>query len=337
VATISPARSDPTSAVLARGEPRPEDRRRVRSGTAGLWAVLGLIAIAIAGQAWIRWVLSPTQFSPAPLHNADHYASGRLIALRVTEALSAIVFVWLAWKTIVEPLRRDRRLGIDGKIALGCLLGCVTDGVLNLYKYIFAWNAHSINLGSWSSFLPLHSSSSDPRYAEALIWGVPMYVYFCIGVAIAGCAVIGRLRRGYPAISDVAALSVVYVLACVFDFVVENAIIRSTQAYAFARTPASVTLWAGSGYQFPIYEMLFVAALGTIFTAVRLSAIDATDGVSTVERGFERFRPRLQAPVRMIAVIGFSMTTLLVVYHLGVNWLGTNGDSVARLPSYLLP
>jgi hypothetical protein len=149
--------------------------------------------------------------------------------------------------------------------------------------------------------------------------------------------VIRRLRVRYPSISNVAALGVVFLLACVFDFVVENAIIRSTQAYAFAQAPASVTLWAGSQYQFPIYEMLCVAALGTIFTGLRLSAIDAPDGVSIVERGFERFRPGLQMPVRVIAVIGFSMTMLFVVYHVVVNWLGTNGDSIARLPSYLLP
>lgn len=61
------------------------------------------------------------------------------------------------------------------KIALGCLIGCITDGVLNMYQYIFAWNAHSVNLGSWSAFLPLRGSGAHSRYAEALIWGIPMY------------------------------------------------------------------------------------------------------------------------------------------------------------------
>jgi hypothetical protein len=46
----------------------------------------------------------------------------------VIEALSAIVFVWLIWRTVVTPLRRDRRLGIDGMIALGCLFGFGTNG-----------------------------------------------------------------------------------------------------------------------------------------------------------------------------------------------------------------
>jgi hypothetical protein len=39
--------------------------------------------------------------------------------------------------------------------------------------------------------------------------------------------------------------------------------------------------------------------------------------------------------VRLLAAIGFCVCTLFCVYHLGFNWLGTNGDSVAPLPSYL--
>ena len=308
-----------------------------RTGSAALWALLGVISLAIALEVWIRWIASPTQFAAAPINNADHYANARLIGLRVTEVVSAVVLVWLMWATVARPLKRDRKLGIDGKIAIACLIGCITDGLLDVYKYLFAWNAHSVNLGSWSQFMPFHSSSANPRYAEALIWGIPMYVYFCIGVALAGCAIVKRLRARYPQISNVAALGVVFGLACVFDFIVENAIIHTTQAYAFSRTPSSVTVWAGKLYQFPLYETLCVGALGTIFTALRLSAIDSPDGISFLETGFQRFRPGLREPVRVLAVIGFAITMLVVVYHIPVNWLGTNGNSIAHLPSYMLP
>ena len=323
---------DVAHAVVAESPSAPS-----RTGMVAAWAVLGVAGLAIALQAWVRWILSGTQFSPAPLLGPDHYAAWRLVTLRSIEAISAAVFVWLIWYTVIRPLRRDGRIGIDGMIALGCLFGAITDGVLNMFRYIFAWNAHSVNLGSWSSFLPLHSASANPRYAEALLWGVPMYMYFCIGVAIAGCALVSRLRERYPTISNFSALAVVFVLAFLFDFAVENLIIRSTQAYGYAQAPAAVTLWAGSLYQFPIYESVFVAALGVLFTGLRLSARDAADGVSYVERGYERLRPSLQTRVRIVAVIGFSMTMLLVVYHIGVNWLGTNGDSIAHLPSYMRP
>jgi hypothetical protein len=308
-----------------------------RNGTAALWTLLGVIGLVIAGQAWLRWVLSNAQFSAAPLNNVDHYAQWRWISLRTVEAISAVVFVWLATVTVVRPLRRDGRLGIDGRIFLACFVGCITDGVLNMFQYLFAWNAHSINLGSWSGFLPLHGSGANPRYAEALIWGLPMYVYFCIGVALAGCLTVEALRKRTPAISNVRALAVIWAGAFMFDFVVENGIIRLTRAYAFAKTARGLTLWPGSLYQFPIYESVSVATLGVLFTALRLSANDSPDGVSFAERGHQRFRPSLQGPVRLLAVIGFALTVLFVVYHLPFNWLGVTGTSVAHLPSYMRP
>jgi hypothetical protein len=94
--------------------------------------------------------------------------------------------------------------------------------------------------------------------------GIPMYAYFGIGVALAGMAVLQRLRARFPGISNAAAYGVVFVLACLFDFAVAGA-------------------------------------------------------------------------VRLVAVIDFCATTLFVVYHLPFNWFGTDGDSVAALPSYLLP
>jgi hypothetical protein len=308
-----------------------------RGGHVATWALLGVLGLLVAGEVWLRWLSSSTEFRPAPIPGPDVYAEWRLVLLRITEVASAATLLLILWATIVRPLRRTGRIGIDGKIAIGCLLGCITDGVLNMYQYIFAWNAHSVNMGSWSAFIPLHGHGARSRYAEALVWGIPMYMYFCIGVAVAGCAVVTRLRRRYPTISNGSALAIVFALACAFDFVVENAIIRGTQAYAFAKAPASVTLWAGQAYQFPLYEMLAVATLGVIFTGLRLSAMEAADGASYVERGFERFRPRLQTPVRVLACIGFSLVTLIMVYHLPINWLGTNGDTVAPLPSYLLP
>jgi hypothetical protein len=335
MATVSDRRAE---AQVTGTEPElPQTRGSRRDGPVTLWAVIGVIVLVIAGQAWIRWFASGSQFSPAPLHNANHYAQWRWITLRAVEAISALVFVWLANLTIVKPLRRDRHLGIDGKIFIACLIGSITDGVLNMFQYLFAWNAHSVNLGSWSGFLPLHSAHANPRYAEALVWGLPMYVYFCIGVAIAGCLLVGRLRARFPSISNVHALFYVFVGAFVFDFIVENAIIRSTQAYSFAKTAKALTLWSGSVYQFPIYESICVAALGTIFTALRLSALDSSDGVSFVERGCERFRPGLRGTVRLVAVIGFAVLTLFVVYHLVINWLGVTGTSFAQLPSYLEP
>lgn len=311
----------------------PEDRK----GPVGPMAVLGALVVVLVASIWGQWVTSSTEFSPAPILGPDQLPDWRLVLLRVEEALSVLEMVALITFAVVIPLRRFGRLGLDAKIAAGCLIGSVTDGVLNMHEYLFAWNAHSVNMGSWASFVPTNSPDHQSRYAEALLWGIPMYTYFCIGVAIVGCSLIVRMRRRWPGISNARALSVVFGLALVFDLVVENLFIRTSHAYAFARTPSEITLFAGSQYQFPLYEAVCVALLGVAFTSLRLSALDSPDGLSFVERGAHRLRPSLQGPARWLAIIGFCVATLFVVYHLPFQFFGMTGDSVADLPSYMLP
>jgi hypothetical protein len=331
-----PEAAAPETHARSAGE-RSDGERVDRSGTISLWALLGLVAVVITAQTWGRWIFSSHEFAAAPILGPDHISNTKLVTLRVVEVLSAFVFVALLWITVVRPWRRNGRVGLDGMLFVACFIGSITDGVLNIFHYLFAWNAHSVNLGSWSSFLPLRSGAAPSRYAEALVWGLPMYIYFVLGVGIAGCAMVKALRRRHPSISNTAALGAVFVVACLFDLVVENAIIRATDAYAFVQTPSQLTLWAGTLHQFPLYEMFCVAMLGVLFTALRLSALDDPAGVSFVERGAWRFRPSLQRPLRWLAIIGFTVTTLFCVYHVPFNWLGSNGHSIAPLPSYMQP
>ncbi len=311
----------------------PVDRR----GAVLVWAGVGILLAAMALTAWGRWLLSPDEFGPVAVLGPDELPTWRLVLLRLSEAASVVEMASIAYLVAIRPWRRARRLGIEAKIALGCLLGSVTDGFLNTQEYLFAWNQHSINVGSWSSFLPFADPGHQSRYAEGIVWGTPMYMYFCIGVALVAVPAIGRMRRRWPGIRNGTALAVVFVAACLFDLVVENVFIRLDHGYAYAKTPESVTLFAGSQYQFPLYEMVLVAALGTFFTNLRLSAHDAPDGRSWAERGLEQVPPRWREPVSWLAIVGVSMTAFVLIYHLPFNWLGLIGDSTADLPSYLLP
>jgi len=315
---------------------RPDDALD-RGGYVGAWAVLGALLLTLALSIWGRWIFSATEFSPAPILGPDDVPTWNLVVLRIEEALSFLEMAALFTFAVVLPLRRFGRLGLDAKIALGCLVGSVTDGVLNMHSYLFAWNAHSVNMGSWASFVPTASPDHQSRYAEALIWGIPMYTYFCIGVAIYGCKLILRWREKNPALTNARAFGRIFALACVFDVVVENLVIRLGHGYAFARTPSSLTINAGSQFQFPIYEMVSVALLGVLFTGLRLSAVDSPDRLSYVERGCHRLRPGLQEPARWLAIIGWCVTTLFVVYHLPFQFFGLTGNSFADLPSYMLP
>lgn len=301
-----------------------------------VWAIVGLGWLVVCAVAMAGWVTSE-DFAPAPILGPDVFSGERLAALRVLEVLSVSVLLAFAYVMVVRPYRRGEGFGLTAWLMLGGLFGFVADASLNLYDYLFAWNQHSVNYGVWSASLPFHKGGVSSRYAEALLWGLPMYIYFAAGLGLIGVTLVQALRRRFPGISNAAALSVVAVGDFVFDLVVENAIIRTTEAYAFARTQSELTLFDGSQYQFPLYESLLVAAVASAFTALRLSALDHPDGLSWIERGATDLPMRLRKPMRCVATIGFSAAVLVLCYHLPFNWLSVGGDSVADVPSYLLP
>jgi hypothetical protein len=313
-----------------------EVRESARTGGATVWAAIAVVWLVIAVQALVRWVVSP-DFGPAPLIGPDRMPMWNLVGLRVFEGLSVALLLSLIWFCVVVPVRRTGRLSLDGKFVIGGLAAFVADAFLNSYTYLFAWNAHNVNVGVWTAYLPFHNSAASSRYAESLLWGPPMYVYFCAGVAIVGCSAYFALRKRWPQLSNVSLLAIVFVGEFVFDFVVENLAIRLTHGYAYAQTYGPLTLWDGSQFQFPLYESFLVAALGLFYTWMRLQAVQSVDGLSPVERRFDRWRPRLQSAVRTLAVIGFCSAATILIYHLPFNWLGIVGASTANLPSYLLP
>ncbi|KAF2811800.1 uncharacterized protein BDZ99DRAFT_560237 [Mytilinidion resinicola] len=274
----------------------------------------------------------------------------RLISLRVVEILSTIVLLLFLFYNLAKPLYRRRSFTLDGKFVVGGLIALVSDGFLNGQQYIFAWNSYAANAGSWARFTSFHRPGAPTRYTESLLWGPPMYVYFCAGVAIVGCKLHAALRALFgPSLNNEAIFALVWVDAFVSDFVVENAIISTTHAYAFAKTYGPLTLWAGRVSQFPVYESVFVATLGTLFTWMRVQAGGCGEGLSPVERGYQRwragvgFRGRrygeswLPGMVRGFAVIGFCSAACVLCYHLPLNWLGVSGDCEADLPDYLMP
>lgn len=324
----------PALDAVASERPRQSDRRR---GGVTVWAAIGVFWLVLSLQAYVRWIGSGTEFAPAPVLGPDTLDTWRLVGIRILEVASLAVVAGFLRFCVVKPWRATGRLSLDGKFVLGGLVAYSSDVLLNVRSYLFAWNAHNINRGSWAAFMPFHSPGASGRYAESFLWGPPMYVYFCAGVAIVACTYARRLRDRRPGISYVTLFTLVWLGEFLFDLVVEVAIMHGTNAYAYTRTVKWLTLWPGSVHQFPLTEAILVASLGCLYTWMRMAALDHPQGLSPVERGFERWPARLQGPVRTLAVIGFCSAATVLIYHLPTNWFGLAGDSVARLPSYMLP
>jgi Spirocyclase AveC-like len=93
---------------------------------------------------------------------------------------------------------------------------------------------------------------------------------------------------------DASLPTIVFVGEFAFDFAVENQAIRLMHGYAYGQTYGPLTVWAGGRFQFPLYDSLLVAALALLYTWMRLQALQSADGLSPLERGFERWHPALQ-------------------------------------------
>ncbi|KAF2491381.1 hypothetical protein BU16DRAFT_542510 [Lophium mytilinum] len=267
-----------------------ENEKYPTHGGATTWATWGLAWTILSLTILIRWITSPTEFRPAPHVNNTPMPLWRLICLRIVEAASSIVLLLFMFYTLAKPLYLHRSFTLDGKFVVGGLIALLSDGFLNGQQYIFAWNSYAVNMGSWARFTPFHRPGAPSRYTESLLWGPPMYVYFCAGVAIVGCKLHGALSARFIGLSNEAIFALVWLDAFVFDFCVENLIISTTHAYAFSKTYGPMTLWRGRVNQFPLYESVFVATLGTLFTWMRVQAGEDGEGLSPVERGFQRWR-----------------------------------------------
>lgn len=312
------------------GSPAPADR----AGAVSIWAIIGVAWIVFVGQAWARWIVSDTQFGPAPVYGPDRFAGAALLTLRAIEIVSLCIAAATIWVFLIRHLVTTRRLTLDGMIVIGSLLASGIDPLINYFHYTFAWNAHAFNLGSWLAYFPLHQGPT--RYAEGIAWFVPQYLYLGIGLAAIECRIIIALRRRYPAMPNVRSFAIAFAAILCLDIVLEQIFIR-TRVYAFPRTWEALTLFAGTPYQFPVYESIFVAVYAAGFTALRMSAQDSADGLPFLHRGIGRWAPRLRTPVMLLATVGFCAVWAALAYFLPWSWMSVNPDSTITPPSYMLP
>jgi len=303
-----------------------------KPGPLVFWSSFGLVATALAMTAWVGWIGSDgfTRSDPGP----DHYRF--LWYLRTFEVVSVIATIAMVGWFVVRPWRRERRVPIDGKILLGMFIAYYVDPLLNIFNHAFAMNAHALNFGSWSDFMPAFPSPQQDRFAEGLLWAQPLYMYFGLLAAMAGCRLLSALRSRMPRASSATIYAVVYLCFVVGDVVVEMVFIVYPQLYTFPGVPAGFSLFAGEVYQFPLYHSLFAAVFAIMVTWLRDSVDE--NGRSAVERGVDAldisaFRRRAMA---FLAVTGFCTASALG-YFLPYSAATMTADTYVELPSYLSP
>ncbi|AOE86762.1 spirocyclase AveC family protein [Pseudomonas sp. TCU-HL1] len=292
-----------------------------------LWAMLGALFTCFSFVVFGRWLLSG-EFAPVPLTAADEMDAQALLMLRGLEAISLLVAVVALYVYLVRPWVKTGHAPIEGLLLIGALITYVLDTTINFSDYHMAWNKHSFNMGTWGGFFPGHEGPT--RYAEAWLWGPPMYMYF--GVALATIQLV-TLRLARPWLGLSAALVLSFAAAFLFDFLAESAIIHFTEAYAWPYVVGSLTVWPGSRFQFPLYESLLVAIYASLYSWLAHSK--RGDGLSFIERGLFELPAGLRLVARLGAATGFA-ALCTAIYFGGFYLFSQFADIRVELPSYLM-
>lgn len=316
-----------SACAMGRASARRKEKKIALSPVV-LWGVLGALFSCFSLAVFIAWVLSPDAFAAVPLTAADAVDRHRLWMLRAFEAVSVLVALAVLYLYLIRPWVRTGQAPLEGLLLIGALITYVLDTTINFSDYHMAWNKHSFNMGTWGHAFPGHEGPT--RYAEAWLWGPPMYMYF--GVALASIQLktyqLTRSRLGLAT-----ALLLAFVAAFLLDFIAEAAIIRFTEAYAWPYTLGSLTVWTGSQFQFPLYESLLVAIYASLYSGLLHSS--RHNGSSFIERGVSELPGRFQFLARLFAATGFAVVCT-AVYFGGFYAFSQFADTRVAMPSYLM-
>ena len=123
---------------------------------------------------------------------------------------------------------------------------------------------------------------------EPLLTNIPGYMYGVLLLTIVGCWVMRKIKNRWPGISNLRLILVTYAIAIVFDFVMEALILLPIGFYSYPGAIQSLSINAGTYYQWPIYEGLMWGGVQAALCCLRFFTDDR--GRTVVERGLDSIR-----------------------------------------------
>ena len=133
-----------------------QERSTARVGSSRpvlVWAVLGGLQVVLAIYCLVRWAAAG-QMTATPT-GPDVMSAPTTVAMWVLQVVGPILTVWILWRFVVIPWRREGRLSGDGMLVIGCFAIAVPHDILLTYSSpSFSYNSHYLNAGSWLSQVP---------------------------------------------------------------------------------------------------------------------------------------------------------------------------------------
>ncbi|MBH0779723.1 spirocyclase AveC family protein [Nocardia bovistercoris] len=291
-----------------------------------VWAVIGAVILAFQAYVWIRWATGP-HFERVPTGPSDPPTWMKTILITWTTVILA------GWPIgvyffIVRPWRRERRITTDGMLLVACGLLFFQDPLLNYFNTWSTYNTWMFNRGSWVAEIPGWRSYSEPgaMMAEPLLMNAAGYSYGVLLCTILGCWIMRLAKRKWPNINNYGLIGVLIVWTFFFDLVIEGLFLMPMGLFTYPGAIQSLSINAGTYYQWPIYEGLMWGGVQAGLCALRYFTDDR--GRTFVERGSEHIKGGFvkQQTTRFLAIFAACSVFFFVFYNLPAQWFAMNAD-----------
>lgn len=290
-----------------------------------VWAVAGGLLLALQIYVWTRWVTGP-YFTRVPQGPSDPPMYMKVVL--TANAVAMIVLLPTAiWWFLIRPWVRERRITLDGLMLVSCALFFFQDPLLNYVNTWCTYNTWLWNRGSWSPYIPGALSPESPGHqvAEPLLINATGYG-MVLFLAIAGCWLMRRIKNRWPGISNLRLILVTYAAAIVLDFLMEGLFMLPAGLYTYPGAIRSVTIFADTYHQWPIYEGLMWGGVMTALSCLRFFTDDR--GRAAVERGLDQVGGGFarQQFVRFLAIFAAVSASFFFFYNVPAQWIGLHSD-----------
>ena len=301
-------------------------KQRAKVTPVQIWAFFGGLILAFQCYVWASWVLSP-YFTRVPAGPSDPPVFMKTILVIWTGVIMLGLPVGIYY-FLVRPWRREKRITTDGMLLVACGLMFFQDPLLNYFNTWSTYNTWMWNMGSWVQNVPGWMSYGEPgrMMAEPLLMNAPGYSYGVLLCTILGCWVMSKAKARWPNISTMGLIGVLVIWTFFFDLVMEGLFLMPMGLFTYPGAIQSLSINAGTYYQWPIYEGLMWGGVQAGLCSLRFFTDDR--GRTFVERGLDQVQGGFvkQQITRFLAIFAAVSMFFFVCYNLPAQWFAMHAD-----------
>jgi hypothetical protein len=304
--------TDPRAAMPAVSRPTVEAAEN-KTPPIKMWAGLGAAILVFIAYVLISWVTGP-YFEEVPSGPSDP-PTWMQVELVLWQVLSIPAALYLLYRFVVKPWRRDRRVGVDGVLLIAFASLWFQDPLSSAGNHWFVYNTTMVQFGSWANDVPWFNAFGEPgaMTSEPILFTPAAYVYIMLVAAALGCLVMRKARERWPGMGTAKLVGLCFAAMCVFDIVLEGLIWLPLGVFEYPG--GHWAIFPDSYHKYPLNETLTIGAVFTGIACLRFFRDDR--GHTWAERGVEKLR---MSPGKTLLLRGLAVTAVVhAIMFLGYN------------------